>query len=309
MLYYAEGLGAGQHNLVVQNVPASSSQGYFNVDFAKTWIARGGSGGPGTVPPPTKGGISKGAVAGGVVGGVALLAALSGIVLLFWWRRKRNLKRAAQYSVNPFVMSTAADISGPFGDAGSTKSKSTSFDAERSHQSNPSMGSVSSSLTDCSTKQLVDTYGDDNAFPMSRLPPVLSSTNIASTSQHPSSLHPNSNLYYRESPGNSLSLSNPPFPSSDDLDVPVHNGQETPRSSSPSRTRETAAERQAHMVGGVRSQLSPSLGAEGGSSSSVTPALPSSTSTQSPAPALRAQDAGSLSMYSSRVPSSRPEQR
>ena len=51
MLYYAEDLGAGQHNLVVQNVPASSSEGHFNVDFAKTWIARGGSGGPGTVPP------------------------------------------------------------------------------------------------------------------------------------------------------------------------------------------------------------------------------------------------------------------
>lgn len=199
---------------------------------------------------------------------MALLAALGGIVLLFWWRRKRNLKRAAQYSVNPFVMSTATDRSGPFGDSGSTKSKSTNFDAERSHQSHPSMGSVSSSLTDCSTKQLVDTYGD-NAFPMSRLTPVSPSTNIASTSQYPSSLHPNSNLYYRGSPGNSFqnqSLSNPPFPSSDDLDVPFYSGQETPRSSSPSQTR-IAAERQPQihgMPGGAppRSQPSPSLGVE-----------------------------------------------
>src|ERR1700733_4051641 len=186
--------------------------------------------------------IGKGVVAGGVVGGVALLAALATIVLLFWWRRKRDLKRAAQYSVNPFVMSTATDISGPFGDAGSTKS--TNFDAERSPQSPPSMGSVSSSLTDCSTRKLVDTYGD-NAFPMSRLPPVPPSTNIASTSQDPTSLYPNSNLYYRGPSGSSLqnqSLSNPPFPSFDDPDVPVYSGQETPRSSSPPLTRRTVAE-------------------------------------------------------------------
>jgi hypothetical protein len=48
MLYYAENLGAGEHNLVVQNLPTSSSQKFFNVDFAKTWTARGGSG---TVTP------------------------------------------------------------------------------------------------------------------------------------------------------------------------------------------------------------------------------------------------------------------
>ena len=50
MLYYAEGLGAGEHHLVVQNVPTDSSRQVFNVDFVKTWIARGGSG-PGTAPP------------------------------------------------------------------------------------------------------------------------------------------------------------------------------------------------------------------------------------------------------------------
>lgn len=43
MLYYAENLGAGVHNLNVNNVPISSSRQYLSIDFVKTWTARGGS--------------------------------------------------------------------------------------------------------------------------------------------------------------------------------------------------------------------------------------------------------------------------
>lgn len=48
MLYYAEDLGAGTHNLIVQNQPSGDGKSYLSVDFVKTWTARGGSGGPDT---------------------------------------------------------------------------------------------------------------------------------------------------------------------------------------------------------------------------------------------------------------------
>lgn len=44
LLYYAEDLGAGTHNLIVQNQPTSSSRDFLSVDYVKTWTARGGSG-------------------------------------------------------------------------------------------------------------------------------------------------------------------------------------------------------------------------------------------------------------------------
>ncbi|KAF8315861.1 hypothetical protein DL93DRAFT_813506 [Clavulina sp. PMI_390] len=43
MLYYVENLGAGTHNLNVDNKPTSSSEDGFNVDYVTTWTARGGS--------------------------------------------------------------------------------------------------------------------------------------------------------------------------------------------------------------------------------------------------------------------------
>lgn len=43
MLYYAEDLGAGTHNLIVNNVPVSDDKAILSVDFVKTWTARGGS--------------------------------------------------------------------------------------------------------------------------------------------------------------------------------------------------------------------------------------------------------------------------
>jgi hypothetical protein len=258
---------------------------------------------------------NKGAIIGGAVGGVVLLVVVAFLLVFFFrWRRKRNLRHAAQHSANPFVMSAGSDISSPFGeeyavrystsrDAGSTKS--TNLDSQLSHQPNPSMGSVSSSITDSSTQQLVSGSHGENAFPMSRLPHVASSSSIPSTSENPSpSLHPNIDYYYahnRTPSGSSVqtqSAFTPSFPPSNTLDVPIPGAQEASRSSSPSRPRTDISETQAQIhaiLGGPPSRLPPpsSLAppAEGASSSSTPSMTPTPSVTppasQSPTPVLK----------------------
>lgn len=251
------------------------------------------------------------------------MAALAFILVFFVrWRRKRNLQYAARYSASPFSLSAGGDIS-PFRGAYTVRysasrdpgsAKSANSDSQRIHHSNPSMGSVSSSITDSSTQQLVAGQYGENAFPMSRLPHSPANGSIPSTSENPPlSLHPDTDYYHanNRTPSGSSVQNQPAFiPPSSTLNVPISGDREPPLSSSPSRPRKDVTERQAQ----IHAILGGAPPAEGTSSStrSTTPPSVTAPAAQSPTPVLRAEDAGSLSVLPPdyfQATASRPEWR
>ncbi|EIW85606.1 hypothetical protein CONPUDRAFT_80136 [Coniophora puteana RWD-64-598 SS2] len=91
MLYHADNLGSGDHQLVLTNLPVSNAAASLNIDYAEVMSLSNASTSACTDPQvnaSTSKGIDSGGIAGLVVLGVTTL--LLGLSTLYFWRRWRN---------------------------------------------------------------------------------------------------------------------------------------------------------------------------------------------------------------------------
>ncbi|KAH7927499.1 hypothetical protein BV22DRAFT_1127311 [Leucogyrophana mollusca] len=102
MLYYADNLGSGQHQLTITNLPETSGQS-LNIDYATlTSLASASSESPSGVPGPNVGspvststsGLSAGAIAGVAVAAAVAVAAI--ISAAFLYKRWKGAQAAQQ---------------------------------------------------------------------------------------------------------------------------------------------------------------------------------------------------------------------
>ncbi|KAN0091014.1 hypothetical protein V8E55_004580 [Tylopilus felleus] len=108
VIYHADNLGPGQHQIIFTNLPATSGQ-YLSVDYAQLWTIANSSASSSSTSPsvtpcvpssnndissPNK--ISSGAIAGLVVEGViAVLAAVAAVIFYWRWRAALDAGRTA----------------------------------------------------------------------------------------------------------------------------------------------------------------------------------------------------------------------